>query len=126
LLSDANVSNNDPVDPILINATSNTILRSFSDLPGGIRVTHGVNVGSPEQVHYTYDLDKGMIVQIWRGGFLDATPMWHDRGDGSSRPAGSVQYLGKPVPGILKNWPARKPPGLWILSARVINLKAIF
>jgi hypothetical protein len=59
-------------------------------------------VGSPEQVHYTYDLDKGMIVQIWRGGFLDATPMWHDRGDGSSRPAGSVQYLGKPVPGIEK------------------------
>jgi hypothetical protein len=102
LLTDANVSNNDPVDPILINATSNTILRSFSDLPGGIRVTHGVNVGSAEQVHYTYDLDKGMIVQIWRGGFLDATPMWHDRGDGSSRVAGSVQYLGKPVPGIEK------------------------
>ncbi|SEN87074.1 protein of unknown function [Mucilaginibacter gossypiicola] len=102
LLSDANVSNNDPVDPILINATSNTILRSFSDLPGGIRVTHGVNVGSSEQLHYTYDLDKGMIVEIWRGGFLDATPMWHDRGDGSSRPSGSVQYLGKPVPAIEK------------------------
>jgi hypothetical protein len=102
LLSDANVSNNDPVDPILINATSNTILRSFSDLPGGIRVTHGVNVGSPELLHYTYDLDKGMIVEVWRGGFLDATPMWHDRGDGSSRPAGSVQFLGKPVPAIEK------------------------
>jgi hypothetical protein len=102
LLSDANVSNNDPVDPILINATSNTVLRSFSDLPGGIRVTHGINVGSPELLHYTYDLDKGMIVEIWRGGFLDATPMWHDRGDGSSRPAGSVQYLGKPVPAIEK------------------------
>lgn len=102
LLSDANVSSNDPIDPILINATSNTILRSFSDLPGGIRVTHGVNVGSTEQVHYTYDLDKGMIVEIWRGGFLDATPMWHDRGDGSSRPAGSFQYLGKPVPVIEK------------------------
>lgn len=102
LLSDANVSNNDPVDPILIDANSNTILRSFSDLPGGIRVTHGVNVGSPQLLHYTYDLDKGMIVEIWRGGFLDATPMWHDRGDGSSRPAGSVQYLGKPVPAIEK------------------------
>lgn len=102
LLSDANVSNNDPVDPILIDAAANTVVRSFSDLPGGIRVTHGVNVGSPELLHYTYDLDKGMIVQIWRGGFLDATPMWHDRGDGSSRPAGSVQYLGKPVPVIEK------------------------
>jgi hypothetical protein len=102
LLSDANASSNDFTDPILIDASSNTILRSFSDLPGNIRVTHGVNVGSAEQVHYTYDLDKGMIVEIWRGGFLDATPMWHERGDGSSRPAGSVQYLGKPVPVIEK------------------------
>ena len=109
LLSDANVSNNDPVDPILINATSNTVLRSFSDLPGGIRVTHGVNVGSPGLVHYTFDLDKGMIVQVWRGGFLDATPMWHDRGDGSSRVAGSVQYLGKPVPVIEKLSNAQAP-----------------
>lgn len=102
LLSDANVSNNDPVDPIIINAASSPIVRSFSDLPGGIRVTHGVNVGSTGLLNYTYDLDKGMIVAIWRGGFLDATPMWHDRGDGSSRPAGSVQYLGKPVPAIEK------------------------
>jgi hypothetical protein len=28
--------------------------------------------------------------------------MWHERGDGSSRPAGSVQYFGKPFPGISK------------------------
>ncbi|GGH01602.1 family 16 glycoside hydrolase [Mucilaginibacter phyllosphaerae] len=112
LLTDANVSSNDAVDPILINASENTILRSFTDLPGGIRVTHGVGVGSPEQLHYTYDLDQGMIVQLWRGGFLDATPMWHDRGDGSSRPAGSVQYFGKPAPALYKlpdnnaAWPA--------------------
>jgi hypothetical protein len=102
LLTDANVSSNDAVNPILINATSNTILRSFTDLPGDFRVTHGVGVGSTEQVHYTYDMDKGMIVQVWRGGFLDATPMWHERGDGSSRPAGSVQFLGKPAPAIAK------------------------
>jgi len=113
LLSDANVNNNDPVDPIIISAASNTIVRSFSDLPGGIRVTHGVNVGSPELLHYTYDLDKGMIVAIWRGGFLDATPMWHDRGDGSSRPAGSVQYLGKPVPAIEKLHDAN---AAWVLD----------
>ncbi|SDP51833.1 protein of unknown function [Mucilaginibacter sp. OK268] len=113
LLSDANVSNNDPVDPIIINAASTPIVRSFSDLPGGIRVTHGVNVGSTGLLNYTYDLDKGMIVAIWRGGFLDATPMWHDRGDGSSRPAGSVQYLGKPVPAIEKLHDA---PAAWVLD----------
>ncbi len=96
LISDGNVASGDPVDPILINATTNTILRSFMDIDT-IRVTHAVSVGSPQQMHYTYDMDKGMIVQVWRGGFLDATPMWHSRGDGSSRPSGSVIRFGKPV-----------------------------
>lgn len=89
-------------DSVLIDAVSNMVIRSFSDLPGGIRITHAVNVGSPAQVHYTYDLDKGMIVQVWRGRFLNASTMWIGRGDGSSRPLGDVKYLGKPVPAIEK------------------------
>ncbi|GAB3896958.1 hypothetical protein GCM10028825_43720 [Spirosoma agri] len=104
LISDAVGANNDDVDPILIDASTNTILRSFMDMPGDkstqgkpVRITHGISVGSPEQVHYTYDLDKGAVVQVWRGQFLDTTPMWHDRGDGSSRPLGMVQRLGTPV-----------------------------
>jgi hypothetical protein len=64
---------------------------------GTLRITHAVSVGSPDIVHYTYDLDKGALAQVWRGAFLDATPMWHDRGDGSSRPRGMVQRLGAPV-----------------------------
>jgi hypothetical protein len=84
------------VDPIFVNAPVNTVLRSFMDIPGGTRVVHAVSVGSSEKVHYTYDMDKGAIVQAWRGEFLDATPMWYSRGDGSSRPVGAVQYFGKP------------------------------
>jgi hypothetical protein len=95
VISDANVASNEAIDPILINATTNTILRSFMDIDT-VRVTHGINVGSVQQVHYTYDADKGMIVQVWRGGFLDATPMWHERGDGSSRPSGALLKLGSP------------------------------
>ena len=96
LISDANTGSGESVDPILINASVNTILRSFMDIDT-IRVTHAVSVGSPQQLHYTYDMDKGLIVQVWRGGFLDATPMWHSRGDGSSRPSGSVIKFGKPI-----------------------------
>ncbi len=103
-LSDGVGSNGDEVDPIMVDASTNTLLRSFMDMPGEknsqgrtLRVTHAVSVGSPEQIHYTYDLDKGALVQVWRGSFLDATPMWHDRGDGSSRPMGMVQRLGAPV-----------------------------
>lgn len=83
-------------DPIMVDAPSNTMLRSFMDIPGGQRVVHAISVGSPQQVHYTYDLDKGNLVQVWRGGFLDATPMWYSRGDGSSRPRGTVQRFGQP------------------------------
>lgn len=87
-------------DPIFVNATQNTVLRSFIDLPDKTRVTHSVSVGTPQKVHYTYDLDNGALVQVWRGEFLDATPMWHDRGDGSSRPRGSVIHFGKPQPSV--------------------------
>lgn len=91
-------------DPILVDATQTPILRSFMDLPGvkngrggPFRVVHAISVSSPDQVHYTYDLDNGALVQVWRGQFLDSTPMWHDRGDGSSRPLGMVQHVGKPA-----------------------------
>lgn len=88
--------------PILIDAPINKVVHSFMDLAGGKRLVHAVSVGSPQQVHYTYDMDSGMIVQVWRGGFLNATPMWHSRGDGSSRPVGAVQGFGEPVPAIAK------------------------
>lgn len=94
---------NDETEPIYVDAPTNTLLRSFMDIPNAsgqgrrTRVTHAISVGSPEQVHYTYDMDKGAIVQVWRGDFLETTPMWHDRGDGSSRPRGTVQRLGLPV-----------------------------
>lgn len=104
VISDGAGGAGDETDPILVDASTNTMLRSFMDMPGEkntqgrtLRVTHAVSVGSPEQVHYTYDLDKGALVQVWRGSFLDTTPMWHDRGDGSSRPMGMVQRLGAPV-----------------------------
>jgi hypothetical protein len=86
-----------PVYPIFVNATQAPVFRSFMDLPDGQRVVHTVSVASEEKVHYTYDMDTGMILQVWRGDFLDATPMWHSRGDGSSRPLGTVQSFGKPA-----------------------------
>jgi hypothetical protein len=93
-------ANANTVDPILIDASENSILRSFIDLPGSPRVVHAVSVGSAAKVHYTYDMDNAMLVQVWRGDFLNATPMWHDRGDGSSRPLGMLQRFGKPKQSI--------------------------
>ena len=88
------------VEPIIIKAERNILLRSFIDLDGGKRVTHAISIGSPMQVHYTYDADNGQLVLLWKGGFLDATPMWHDRGDGSSRPLARAIQIGDAIPQI--------------------------
>ncbi|RPD41840.1 3-keto-disaccharide hydrolase [Chitinophaga barathri] len=87
----------DDTDPIMVNADQNTILRSFIDVPGQQqKIVHAVSVGSPLNVHYTYDMDRGMLVQVWRGAFLETTPMWHERGNGTARPQGAIQRLGLP------------------------------
>lgn len=86
-----------PADPILVDAPANTILRSFIDIfKAGKklkRVTHGVNVGSPSKIHYSYDLENANMVQFWKGEFLDVSPMWDNRGDGSTKPRGVNQYV---------------------------------
>ena len=98
-----------PVYPIIVEASTHPLFRSFMDLPDNIRVIHAVSVGSTEQVHYTYDTDTGMIIQAWRGGYLDATPMWNSRGDGSARPTGAVQIFGNPQLAIARLSSAQAP-----------------
>ena len=71
------------------------LLRAFLDFEGkrDQRLTHTIGVGGPAGVHYVYNLITGSPVCAWRGEFLNATPMWNQRGDGSFRPRGAVQYL---------------------------------
>lgn len=84
------------VSPIFLQVGSEPkLLRAFLDFKGlsSRRLTHTIGVGSPEGIHYVYDLNAGNIACVWRGDFVDATPMWNDRGDGSFTPRGMVQYL---------------------------------
>jgi archaellum component FlaF (FlaF/FlaG flagellin family) len=48
---------------------------------GDVKKTHAVSVGMPGGLSFTYDLNQGGYLQAWRGKFLDATQMWHDRGE---------------------------------------------
>jgi hypothetical protein len=84
-------------EEISLDANTSRVFRSFMDVMKNgkriKRVVHAVNVGSPDKLHYTFDLDNANIVQIWKGNFLNTTPMWDDRGDGSSRPLGAVLTL---------------------------------
>jgi hypothetical protein len=71
------------------------ILRAFLDFEGkrSLRRTHTVGVGDPTGMNYVFDNGLGALSCIWRGRFVDATPMWFDRGDGSFRPLGEAIYL---------------------------------
>ena len=102
------------VDPIFLDADTPRVFRSFADvsLQKGTseRVMHAINVGSPHQLHYTLDYRQGTLLRAWRGEFPDATPMWHQRGDGSSRPRGAEEFLTmRPLVARLENdrapWP---------------------
>ncbi|MBC7566724.1 MAG: DUF1080 domain-containing protein [Pedobacter sp.] len=90
-------------DPIYIDVATTPNVRSFVDIRGGTKVVHAISVSSPSQVHYSYDLDNGYLFQAWHGDFVDATPMWDGRGNGTSRPRGSLMtFTKKPVPTLAK------------------------
>ncbi len=104
-------------DPILVHADKPIALRSFMDFKKipedeNHRVVHAISVGHPSGLHYTYDMDNASLVQAWRGDFLDATPMWENRGDGSSRPLGKALPLG--VDFLVNKSPAE---GSWIADS---------
>ncbi len=93
------------VSPIFVQPDSKPrLLRAFVSFNGdGKRLSHTIGIGTPEGVNYIYDLGAGNLVGVWRGDFVDATPMWHSRGDGSFRPKGAVQwtFLNQPIAKLL-------------------------
>ena len=83
-----------PAAPIPVRvAGAPTVLRGFVDHDGRKR-THAVSIGDPSGVHYSIDLASAALLFVWRGVFLDATGMWHNRGhDQLVVPQGSVLAL---------------------------------
>ncbi len=83
-----------PIGAILVEPEHEpVILRSFIDHRGTKR-THTVSVGEPDGIHYSFDLNQAGLLHVWKGPFLDATPMWHSRGqDQLAVPQGSVVTL---------------------------------
>lgn len=96
-----------PTSSIFITpGSSPRLVRAFLDFQGdrSKRLTHTIAVGDPSGIHYIYDLKAGNVVCVWRGDFVDATPMWHERGDGSFRPMGAPLFLFRNQPlAILKS-----------------------
>jgi len=87
------------IEPILLTPYDEPLIqRSFLKYDDNQKLLNSVNVGTPNGVHYSYDMATGALVLVWRGSFADATPMWHERGDQPGRhqvlePTGSVLRL---------------------------------
>jgi hypothetical protein len=85
-----------PISTIPVDARAEVrMLRAFLDFKGdkSKRLTHTIGVGEPSGLNYVYDMGSGSIAAVWRGEFIDATPMWHSRGDGSFKPRGAALFL---------------------------------
>ncbi|CAG4997857.1 hypothetical protein DYBT9275_01866 [Dyadobacter sp. CECT 9275] len=58
------------------------MIRSFIQLEGEkYKRTHCISVGSPTGWNYTMDLNRGALLQAWRGHFANVTEMWYERGE---------------------------------------------
>lgn len=58
------------------------MIRSFIQLPFEThKRTHCISVGAPSGRNYTMDLNRGALLQVWKGNFANATEMWYDRGE---------------------------------------------
>lgn len=96
--------NPDPVGEIAVEAEGETVLQRSFVMHLGKKRTHALNVGDPTGVHYTYDLNQGNLLQVWKGEFLNATEMWYERGEPqTSEPLGAPVYFPVMCPLVPEN-----------------------
>lgn len=70
----------DPLKGIIIEPIDKPRLqRSFVDHKDE-KFTHCISVGTPQGVHYSYNLATGSLLKVWSGSFLNTTHMWLARG----------------------------------------------
>ncbi|MEM8969043.1 MAG: family 16 glycoside hydrolase [Bacteroidota bacterium] len=86
-----------PPHVIEINAQP-TLQRGFWWVDEEVKKTHTVAVGLPSAVNYVYDLSSAALLAGWGGNFVDATQMWHSRGEDQSLTAlgGVVPFAASP------------------------------
>ena len=105
------LNNGEPVEKIMVEIDDEPIAQRSFLMHNGNKRTHCISVGTPQRIHYAYDLEFGSILKVWNGTFLDATPMWHARGPKQlGVPAGfTVSFHGTPEFAKLENNKAKWP-----------------
>lgn len=82
-----------PIELEVLNRTR--LLRGFLRFKKGPHktLTHTIAVGSPQGVHFVYDLKRATPACVWRGPFINTAPMWVARAGGTFDMLGAVEYL---------------------------------
>ncbi len=71
----------EPVPLVEVKANNETQCQRSFVMYGNKKKTHAINVGMPSGLNFSYDLNQGGFLQLWRGKFLNTTEMWHERGE---------------------------------------------
>jgi hypothetical protein len=89
------------------------LVRSFM-MHDGKKKTHVISVGYPGGMNLSYDLNQAALLQTWKGPFLNATDMWHERGEPqTAAPLGAAIVLpGRCALALLDNPSAPLPDTL--------------
>ncbi len=66
---------------ILIEPKSVPVTQRSFVMHKGLKRTHCISVGSPQGIHYSYDLTTSALLNLWYGSFMNAADMWHSRGE---------------------------------------------
>ncbi|MBM1106639.1 DUF1080 domain-containing protein [Aurantibacter crassamenti] len=105
------LSSNKPAVNIMVDVEDEPVTQRSFLMHNGVKRTHCISVGTPEGINYAYDLAYGSLLKVWRGDFIDTSPMWHSRGSEQlALPVGfTVSFKGTPEFAILENesspWP---------------------
>ncbi len=78
----------DPLKGIIIEPLDTPIMQRSFVAHKGEKHTHCISVGTPQGIHYSYNLATGSLLKVWDGAFLNTTHMWLSRG---------YEQLGAPV-----------------------------
>ncbi len=73
--------NNQPESIIIQPNNNETVIQRSFIMHEGEKRTHCISVGTPQNINYAFDLQFGSLLLVWDGDFLDATKMWHSRGN---------------------------------------------
>lgn len=100
-----------PPSPLWIETTERPkVIRGFM-MFGDEKLTHTASIGSPEGIHFSYDLNQAKLLYVWRGPFLDVSPMWKGRGESQlAVPGGATVTLSGKASFVMgqsgaKTWP---------------------